>query len=94
MIHKYTSQTGVYVCIPLLLFRCPGSTGIKRRVEKDVRWRDTLLHGRCKVLDCQASISNSGHLRVNVSGSKAPECQAHMEVKSFTLYPDFAVEQG
>ncbi len=40
----------------------------------------------------EPSISNSNHLKVNTFGSKV--VRAHVEVKSFTLYPDFAVSKG
>ena len=42
------------------------------------------------------SNSNSGHLRGKrywLQSTWKIECQAHVEVKSFTLYPDFAVSK-
>ena len=63
---------------------------------KDISFGETPFSvADAKVLDCQLgpSTSNSGHLRVNVSGSKVPECQAHVEVKSLSLYHDFALSK-
>jgi len=71
MMNKYTSDRCLCVYSTTAV-QMPRLYWHKTEGRKDIRWRDTLLRGRCKVLNTQASTSNSGHLRVNVSGSKAP----------------------
>ena len=51
-----------------------------------------------KVLDCQfgAKYFKQWPLKgkcLGLQGTRRIECQAHVEVKSFTLYPDFAVSK-
>jgi len=78
MINKYTSVVRqVTVCIPLLLFRCPGSTAWhKMEGRKDISFGETPFSVvDSKVLDCQFGakyFKQRPLIRVNVSGSKAP----------------------
>ncbi len=52
-----------------------------------------------KVLDCQFVTKYFKQQplkgkRLWLQGTRKIGCQAHVEVKSFTLYPDFAVSKG
>jgi len=55
------------------------------------------LKQNCFTVSLAESIPNKSLCRGNASGCKAPgklECNAHVQVKLFTLYPEFAISQS